>query len=170
MTIQPVLALPAGDEATWATRRIRDLLNQFRNNEGSYISPDYAEGDMPTPFDVAVAATRAENKEKHVKPARIVVMSVGTSLTDGYLDSEVPVRDNKGTLSLTDPPRADADLPINSVYWLIGRPGLISAGPVQATMREIPPTLRSTLIVAYCVVLPLLVVGIGGLVMYRRKR
>jgi hypothetical protein len=37
-------------------------------------------------------------------------------------------------------------------------------------MREIPPTLRTLLVAAYCVALPLLVVGIGGLVMYRRSR
>jgi len=170
VTIQPVLSFPGSDKSTWATRRIQDLLAQFRTSEGSYILPDYLAGDLPVPFDLAVAATKAEDKEKGIKPARIVVMTVGASLTNGYLDQEVPVRDSKGALSLADPPRANADLPTNSIYWLIGRPGLISSGPVQATMREIPPTLRTLLVAAYCVALPLLVVGIGGLVMYRRSR
>jgi hypothetical protein len=170
VTIQPVLTLPKTDKATWATRRIQDLLMQFRTSEGSYITPDYVAGDLPVPFDLAVAATKAADAEKNVKPTRIVVLSVGASLTNGYLDREVPVRDAKGTLSLDDPPRANADLAINSVYWLIGRPGLIAAGPVQATMREIPPTFKNVLIVAYCVALPLLVLGIGGFVLYRRTR
>ncbi len=143
---------------------------QFQTSEGSYISPDYAAGDLPVPFDLAVAATRAEDKENGIKPSRIVVMTVGASLTDGYLDREIPVRDAKGTLSLADPPRANADLPINSIYWLIGRQGLVASGPVQATMREIPPTLKTVLVIAYCVALPLIVLAVGGLVMYRRKR
>ena len=170
VTIQPVLSFPRGDKATWATRRIQDLLAQFRTSEGSYISPDYEAGDIPVPFDLAVAATKAEDKEKLVKPVRIVVMTVGASLSSGYMDQEVPQRDAKGTLSLADPPRANADLPVNSIYWLIGRQGLISSGPVQATMREIPPALRTMLVAGYCVLLPLLVVAIGGLVMYRRSR
>ncbi len=170
VTVQPVLSFPAADKSAWATRRIQDLLAQFRTSEGSYISPDYAAGDIPVPFNLAVAATRAEDKKEGTKPARIVVMTVGASLTSGYLDQEVPERDAKGALSLADPPRANADLPINSIYWLIGKQGLISSGPAQATMREIPPTLRTALVAAYCVVLPLLIVGIGGLVMYRRSR
>jgi len=97
-------------------------------------------------------------------------MTVGASLTDGYMDREVPVRDAKGTLSLADPPRANADLPINSIYWLIGRQGLVASGPVQATMREIPPMLKTGLMAAYCVVLPLIVLAAGGVVMYKRKR
>lgn len=170
VTIQPVLTVPATEKATWATRRIQDLLMQFRTSEGSYITPDYGAGDLPVPFDLAVAATKAENTEKNVKPTRIVVLSVAASLTDGYLDREVPVRDAKGTLSLDDPPRANADLPINSIYWLVGRPGLIAAGPARATIREIPPATKNLLIVAYCVVLPLVVLGIGGIVLYRRTR
>jgi hypothetical protein len=166
VTIQPVLSFPGADKAAWATRRIQDLLAQFRTNEGSYISPDYSAGDLPVPFNLAAAATKAEDKEKGIKPARIVVMTVGASLTSGYMDQEVPVRDAKGTLSLADPPRANADLPINSIYWLIGRQGLISSGPVQATMREIPKWLAY----CYCVLPPLLVAGIGGLVLYRRSR
>jgi len=170
VTIQPVLGFGEGEKSTWATQRIQDLLRQFQSTEGSYISPNYQAGDLPVPFDLAVAATKAEDKEKGIKPVRIVVMTVGASLSDGYMDREIPVRDAKGTLSLADPPRANADLPINSVYWLIGRQGLIASGPVQATMREIPPTLKTVLMGVYCVALPLIVLGIGGLVMYRRKR
>ncbi len=172
VTFQPVLVVPRGEKSTWAssTGRLEELGIQLQTGDGSYITPDYLAGDIPVPFDLAVAATKAENKEKGIKPARIVVMSVGTSLMDGYIKSRVEVLDTKGGTSYDDPPQANADLPINSIYWLIGRPGLISSGPVQATMREIPPTLRTLLVAAYCVALPLLVVGIGGLVMYRRSR
>lgn len=170
MTIESLLAIPPHWKSTWATRRIQDLLRQFQSVQGSYIWPDYAAGDLPAGFDVAVAATRAEDKDKKISPARIVVLGVGSSLMDGYLDREVAVRDTKGTISLTDPPRANADVVINSAYWLIGRQNLIASGPVQATMKEIPPGMKALLVVIYCGVLPALVVGIGSLVMLRRRR
>jgi len=172
VSFQPVLVVPRGEKATWASNsaRLDELGFQLQTGEGSYITPDYSAGDIPVPFDLAVAATRAEDKDKGIKPTRIVVMSVGTSLMDGYLKRRVEVHDAEGGTAYDDPPRANADLPINSIYWLIGRPGLISSGPVQATMREIPQTLRTVLVAAYCVLLPLLVVAIGGLVMYRRSR
>jgi hypothetical protein len=170
VNIQPVLTIPAEWKSTWATRRIQELLAQFQNAEGSYIWPDYQAGDLPAPFDVAVAATRAEDKAKGVSPARIVVLCEGQSLMDGYLDREVAVRDAKGTISLTDAPKADADLLINSAYWLIGRQNLIASGPVQATMKEIPPGLKLGLVLLYCGALPAVVLGIGGLVLLKRKR
>jgi len=185
--IEPLLSLPAHWKATWATRRIEELLQQFQSEEGSYIWPNYAAGDLPVPFDVAVAATRTDTKArpgaetrprdanaagdpKKVAAARIVVIGAGHSLMDGYLDREVAVRDTKGTISLTDPPRANADLLINSAYWLIGRQNLIAAGPALATMKEIPPGMKVLMIVIYCGVLPALVVGAGSLVMLRRRR
>jgi hypothetical protein len=170
VNVQSVLGVPADWKSTWATRRIQELLAQFQNGEGSYIWPIYEAGDMPAPFDVAVAATRAEDKAKGVSPARIVVLCEGQSLMDGYLDREVAVRDAKGTISLTDPPRADADLLLNSAYWLIGRQNLIASGPVQATMKEIPQGLKLGLVLLYCGALPAVVLGIGGLVLLKRKR
>jgi len=170
VTIESLLAIPSHWKSTWATRRIQELLRQFQSVEGSYIWPDYAAGDMPAGFDVAVAATRAEDEERKITPARIVVLGVGSSLMDGYLDREVAVRDTKGTISLSDPPRANADLVVNSAYWLIGRENLIASGPVQATMKEIPPGMKVLLVVIYCGVLPALVVGVGSLVMLKRRR
>ena len=170
VSIESLLAIPPHWKSTWATRRIQELLEQFQSIEGSYIWPNYAAGDLPAGFDVAAAATRAEDKERKITPARVVVLGVGSSLMDGYLDREVAVRDTKGTISLTDPPRANADLVINSAYWLIGRQNLIASGPVQATMKEIPPGMKVLLVVIYCGVLPALVVGIGSLVLLKRRR
>ena len=170
VTIESLLTIPPHWKSTWATRRIQELLRQFQSVEGSYIWPDYAAGDLPAGFDVAVAATRTEDKGKKITPARTVVLGVGSSLMDGYLNREVAVRDAKGTISLSDPPRANADLLINSAYWLIGRQNLIASGPVQATMKEIPPGLKVMLVVVYCVLLPALVGGIGGLVMLKRRK
>ena len=186
--IEPLLTVPDTWRSTWATSRIQELLAQFRAAEGSYIWPQYERGDLPVPFDVAVAATRTGGREEATttpasrpqdpdaadesgkRASRIVVLATSEGLMDGYVDREVAVRDAKGTISLTDPPRANADLLVNSAYWLIGREKLIAAGPALATMKEIPEGVRLAMIVVYCVVLPLVVAGAGGVVMLRRRR
>ncbi len=178
--ISPILGIPASWQSTWATRRIEDLLRQFQGSEGSYIWPDYEAGDLRAPFDVAVAATRSvESAEPEstqpaagpdVQPARLVVLGAGASLMDGYLSQDVAVREADGTISLRPPPRANADLLINSVYWLTGRETLIASGPVQATMKAIPPTAKIALAAVYCGLLPAAVIGIGLLVMFKRRR
>ncbi|MFA6135090.1 MAG: hypothetical protein WC869_13835 [Phycisphaerae bacterium] len=198
VTIQPVLGVPntTAWRGTWATRRLRELGAQL-NNPDSTISPDFAAGDMAPPLNVVVAAIRkgaatsrpasgpasaavatsmatttsapADLPEK--KPSRIVVMTVGASLLDGYLDKRVGQVDARGTLSLADAPRADADLVINSVYWLIGLERLIASGPVQIKpVAMISPTTMTILRVGYLIALPLVVALIGGLVMLIRRR
>jgi len=167
--IEPLLTVPANMKATWATSRIMELLEQFQSVEGSYIWPDYKAGDLPVPLDLAVAATRAADEKKKVNASRIVVLGVSSSFTDGYLDREVAVRDAKGTITLTDPPRANADLVINSVYWLIGRKNLIAPGPVQATMKEIPVGSNMLLTVLYCAIPSIVVLLVGGAIMIVRK-
>ena len=185
VTVWPLLTVPANWESTWATTRLKELISQFQTGEGSYIWPDYAAGDMRVPFDVAVAAVRGGQPTTRKtatssatttsapagKPARIVVMTTAASLVDGYLNQRVSQTDAKGTLTLTDPPWANADLVINSVYWLIGREQYIAAGPVQVK----PVALISPNVLAWvrglCLVgLPLVVAGIGGVVMLLRRR
>jgi len=168
--LEPLLSVPAHWQSTWATRRIQELLAQFRTAEGSYIWPDYLAGDIRVPFDLGVAATREAGADPNSAGTRIVVLSVGASLTDGYLDREVAVREAKGTISLTDPPRANGDFLVNSAYWLVGKQNLIASGPVQATMKEIPPAMKIALVLIYCGLLPVLVLGAGGVVMMRRRR
>ena len=198
VTIEPVLGVPASWRSTWATRRLEELQAQL-DTQGQYIWPDYQAGDIAPPFDVAVAAARRGPREAQaapspsrgtgtqpatasapssmpataaaVAPARIVVMTLGAGLVDGYLDQHVAQLDAAGGLSLTDPPRANADVVTNSVYWLIGREALIGAGPAQIRPVEmIKPTTMNLLRAGYLVGLPLAVVAIGMLVMLARRR
>jgi len=185
VTVWPLLTVPSNWESTWATTRLKELISQFQTGEGSYIWPDYGAGDMRVPFDVAVAATRGGQPTTRKtatssatttsapagKPARIVVMTTAASLVDGYLNQRVSQTDAKGTLTLNDPPWANADLVVNSVYWLIGRQQYIAAGPVQVK----PVALISPNVLAWvrglCLAgLPLVVAGIGGVVMLLRRR
>ncbi len=172
VAVDSLLTIPKGWETCWATRHIQELLRMFRNVEGSYIWPTYPpEGDdLRAGFDVAVAATRQKNAGKGIEPARIVVLGNASGLLDGYLDREIPLRDAKGTTSLSDPPRANAELLVNSAYWLIGKQDMIASGPVQAIMREIPAAAKVWLVLIYCGLLPAAVLCVGGIVLLIRRR
>jgi hypothetical protein len=180
VTVWPLLTVPSNWRSTWATNRLKELVSQFQTREGSYIWPDYPAGDIAAPFDVAVAADRSGESAASSpatasapagKRARIVVMTLGAALIDGYLDQRVGQLDSKGTLSLADPPLADADVVVNSVYWLIGRERYIAAGPVQVKPVELISTNALAWIRWLCLAgLPLAVATIGGAVMLVRRR
>lgn len=198
VTVRPLLTVPANWRSTWATNRLKELVGQFQTGEGGYIWPDYPAGDVAAPFDVAVAAERsgegsaprkvaagspapaakepatsqaASASAPSGRPARIVVMTLGAGLVDGYLDQQVRQLDSKGTLSLADPPRANADVVVNSVYWLIGRERYIAAGPAQVKPVELISPQALAWIRGLCLTgLPLAVAAIGGVVMLVRRR
>jgi len=165
--IQPILTVDASAKETWATEDRKRIEMQLYTKSQSYISPQKNKDIMP-PFDIAVAGVR--EKTPGTSPTRIVVLTMGASFIDRYLNGPVPqIEDN--TLRMTDPPRADADVVINSVYWTIGNEDYIAAGPAQfPPIRMISPQMRTALWVILAVALPLVVLAIGGVVMLFRKR
>ncbi|MCJ7544403.1 MAG: phage scaffolding protein, partial [Phycisphaerae bacterium] len=58
VSVEPVLQVPSDWQSTWATERLVDLQTQLETQNAA-IRPDYAAGDLATPFAVAVAATRS---------------------------------------------------------------------------------------------------------------
>lgn len=77
------------------------------------------------PFDVMLTAQR---KEGDKSKGQIAVLSFGASLRDDYLDN--PVVAEGANLRFDPPPTEEADLFINTVYWLGGHPEWIARGPV----------------------------------------
>jgi len=166
--VEPLLTVPANETATWATRRFQQLVEQFSESRDSQVSPDYEVGDIAVPFDVAVAAIRSEADDR--PGARIIVLPMAASFLDGYLDGEVPSLAGGG-LTMTDPPRANADVAVNSVYWLIGKTDWIASGPVRVKpVALISPTASVVLWVLCVICIPLVVLAIGGTVMLLRRR
>ena len=177
--VEPLLIMPPSPGgAMWVTTNIVDLLERLQRREGliepSFGTDDEPGIDMPIPrggLPVAVAATRrpagaADRKQ----PVRIVVLAMADSLVDGYIDVEV-TSDQGGAMVVGEPPRANADVVINGVYWLVGRDQQIAAPahvgqPIQAVSE---PT-RMALWVICVVVAPLLVAGLGAVVMVVRRR
>jgi len=169
VTVRKLLSVPESWSNTWATRRLDELAAQFRTEEGSFISPDYAAGDLPVPLDVAVAATRAGGEQ--AQPSRIVVLGLAAGLTDGYLDQRVASLNPDGSLTLSDPPRANADVVINSLYWLVGLERYIARGPAQIKpVAMIPAAVMWTLKLTYLAGLPAAVLVLGAVVLLVRRR
>ncbi len=165
--LEPLLKVPAAYSGnTWATNDIRSLIESVMEGQGSTFSPDYEGGDTRPPFAVAMAAVREGDN-----PARIVVLGCGASLTDTHLDQPAIRFDSGGNLARTDPPGGNAEVVINSVYWLIGRQRYIASGPAQIRPIEmIDSGTQNALQVACLLGLPLIVLAVGGLVMFFRRK
>ena len=118
-------------------------------------------------MEAALPKVFAESRA--AKPARIVVLGMGPSFFDGYMNEGVPRLTGKG-FSFDPPPRADADLIVSSVYWLSGNKEYIAAGPAIVKPVNVSRWARIAL-GALCVIgLPLVVLAAGGGVMIMRRR
>ena len=169
--IHPLLEIPDTMTNVWGSGNVIRLFQQIENSPGSPIAPNYDQGDLKVPLMLAVAAARSGQKEQNIAASRIVVLGLGAGLKDRYLNSPIPVLTAKGGLDTKPPPRANADLVVNSAYWLVGLERYIAAGPVSiAPVREMSPAVRSS-IWAFCVVLlPLGILAVGCVIMMMRKR
>jgi hypothetical protein len=60
-------------------------------------------------------------------------MGNGLSFIDNYLSRPVMnLQNKKGAILTSDPPPTEnVDLVLNSLFWLVGHPGMIAAGPAQ---------------------------------------
>ena len=177
VSAQPLLVMPPSPNTMWVTTDVISLYDRIRRKEGliepMFGTEDEPGADMTIPrdgFPVAMAATWQGPKASARQPVRIVVLGLAESLLDGFIDAEV-ASNRRGALVVGEPPRANADLVINSIYWLVGRDRQIAASaqvgqPIQAVSESVHMTLW-----ALCVVVaPLLVAGFGVVVMVLRRR
>ena len=173
---QALLRVPEGQRTVWATKeRVEDLVQEVRSQGGGFITPEYGtveDGkDLEPPMDVAVAAARQKDPARQTESVRLVVLGVGGSMPDWYVGSQVPELDPEGGISFSDPPSADLDLVVNSVHWAVGSERYIPPGPVRVrTVSPMSSGALTTLWVMCVVVLPVLVLGTGGVVLYLRRR
>jgi len=171
--IEPLLTIGYEQRGIFATARIRELAQEFYAGQAGVIRPDFSaepQNDLRPPLDLAVAASRVEDKATGRKPSRVVVLTVGISLMDAYLERRVEARSSRGTISLTDRPTMNTDLVVNSAYWLIGLEDRIAAGPAQVKPVNIQSHTRTLLLVVFAIGLPLVVLVAGGCVMLVRSR
>jgi hypothetical protein len=169
VSVSPLLTLPETSTNVWASRNPEALFENVRMR-GNEVSPDYAGGDLKVPLTVALAASRNPVQDAQPAPARIVVMGMAIGLMDEYVNSSI-LGLTEGTVQTYDPPRANPDLIVNSVYWLIGKERFIASGPARIEpVRDMSRATRATLWIVCVIVLPVAVLGAGGIVMLLRSR
>ena len=165
--VQTVLEVPYYWSDTWASKELEAILQKLQPGEEGLISP--LPGDVLPPFSVGVAATRAGSDA--VKPARIAVLATAASLNYRYLEGPLLVLSEKRGWQFLEPAKSNADVVINSVYWLIGKQQYIAAGPVEVT--PVARMDKATQIVIQAIFvggLPALVLVAGAVVLLVRKR
>jgi hypothetical protein len=167
--IQPILVVGKDMTNIWASADLQALAAEVNLARGNLISPHYDKGDLKVPLTLALAATRPGDKSRCVMPARLVVMGLGGGLVDWYLTS--PVRSIEAGYRTTAPPRANAELVVNSAYWLIGRERLIAAGPVRIKPVESISATTQAILWAGCVLaLPAAMLIVGAMIALVRRR
>jgi len=176
VTIAPLLTI-GGDLANiWATRvQIGELVEAIRSGGGlikpSYGQPGSDDGDLRTPMDLAVAATRTADPESSRSESKIVVLTVGGSMLDWYVSRPIGVADGKGGFSFDKPPTINTTLVVNSLYWLTDKSDYIAAGPGSVkTIGTIDKGTETVLKVLCLAGFPLIILVAGGVVMFFRRR
>jgi len=150
---------------------IGQLVEAIRAGRG-LIRPAYgADGDVPVPMDLAVAATRKADEETGRPKGRIVVMSVGASMQDWYVTRPIGVSDGKGGFSFDEPPKINTTLVVNSLYWMTDKADYIAAGPgSNKTIGMVDDETEVALKVMSLAGFPLAVLILGAVVMFLRRR
>ena len=169
VTIEPLLTVPGAVTNVWGTKvQIRKLAEAIREG-GGLISP--VAGDVMAPMHLAMAATRKEDPEAGRQESKIVAMTVGASMLDWYVTRPIGVSDGKGGFSFDKPPVLNTTLVVNSLYWLTDKVDYIAAGPATGkTIGVIDEGTETALKVISLAGIPLIVLAIGSIVMFFRKR
>ena len=163
--IKDILAVHKGRNEMWGISDIRAFFEKLEREEP--LEADTDSGDLIPPFAVAVEA----NKQVGSEQARIVVLAVGESFTDHYLQNPIYNIGADGTPVREPPPAADVDLLINSVYHLSGKDEYIGAGP--SIIEPIGQIASGTMLgvkIIFGLAWPALMFAVGIVVMIVRKR
>jgi hypothetical protein len=169
--VDSLLEIPSERTDYWGAGDIAALVMKIRDQQEGLVRPDFSSGDIRPPMSLAVAATRNGDVEPTRSPSRIVVLGVGRSMSDGYIDTPVVKLDAQGGIRMDEPPRANADLVVNSVYWLTGHERLIASGPAKVKpIRNISAVAEKTLQAVCLGGLPLMVCVLGVVVLFIRRR
>ncbi|MDD4888590.1 MAG: hypothetical protein PHU85_01575 [Phycisphaerae bacterium] len=159
-----LLEVPRSDRSTFATRDIMNLQNQIENQPQAVIRR--GDKDMAPPLCVMAEASRTTDKGGK---ARVIVFAAGQSLLDGYVDSPVARLSEEEGLRLDPPPDANPEILVDSVYYLAGQKDWIAAGPVAFPPINVPDKRLLPIQIMVIGVWPLLVLLVGGLVIYLRR-
>jgi len=169
--IAPILVVPSHRRDMWFSNRAQALEEQVYQAEGVYVAPGpdallpwQRPADDPVP--VAVKATRAFDD----RDVSVVVLGVGMSYIDPFLNTRVPRLEGREILGSDPPSIGDVDLVINSVYHLTGRDEFIGAGPTVIQPIKIGQGALSAVKIIFGIAWPAALLALGVVVMVFRRR
>jgi hypothetical protein len=163
VTLASILEIPKDSNEFWAEQDILRIIRSLRSAEGGSFTR--SQDALVPPLTLAMAGENSKTRSK------VVVLGSGMSLRDDYLGQRVMrIEGNQSRLRTDPPPTENADLFVNSVYWLSGNEGLIAAGPAE--MPVVPPIdqgkRNSLWLITFGWALAVLLAG-GAVMMARRK-
>jgi hypothetical protein len=167
-TVDDILIVPQGVTNVWASASADKLQEDLFTGKARGIAPDPnpPANDLLAPMAVAVQA----QKKIEGKDVSIVVLGMGMSFIDQYLSQGVPRIVGGKRIDTEDPPTADADVVVNSVYHLIGKDEYIGAGPTLVEPIDIAPPAMVIVKAALGIMYPLVFLATGIAVMLMRRR
>jgi hypothetical protein len=191
VTLTPILRVPTSVKDLWAEsnegiRRISNILREgerrglFTKDPGTSLEPPFTvillatqKSESPATEPAATKPADAGANQEQKLENRALVMGTGGSLADYFLMRRVPRFEGEGKRArfLTDPPPMEnAELFVNSVYYLSGQPEMIAAGPAEVPL--VPPlepgTKRNVFVIT--AVWAFAVLALGGVVMLVRRK
>ncbi|MHC4798768.1 MAG: hypothetical protein ACYTF1_19200, partial [Planctomycetota bacterium] len=167
ITVDTILELPLTKHNIWAENGegITRIFTELRSGKynGAFIKNQSTAWDPP--FSVILSAANSKTGGK------IVVMGTGISLAEFYIQNRVPRFEGDRSKLVTDPPpRENLDLFLNTLYSLSDKEELIAAGPASVRLIEPIANKAQRTLWLTSATWSLLVVVVGGLVLFVRRK
>jgi len=157
---------PGRQSLLWASASPMELSNRIEYGRTSGVEPSTEKADILPPFPLVVEATKTIDG----KTARVMVLGVGLSYSDDVLRAPIWRARGPDRASAEPPPTGNVDLIVNGVYHLVGKDEYIGAGPAIVQPIEIEPRTMTFVQIVFGLVWPALMLMVGGLVMFIRRR
>lgn len=161
---EPVLTVPSGDEFVGAD--VRDLIKIINEiaNPSANGTVQRSNSLLKSPFTIMLAARNEQTK------AQAVIFSGGRSITDSVIARPI-IKQVNGRIVSEAAPITNAELMVNSLFWLLGENKLIASGPPAApSIKSIEPERMTVLRALVYGLWPAAILLPGLLIWFARRR
>lgn len=166
VSVEPILVVPGRSEE-YVGADVQDLIqiiNEVMNPSADGVVPRSSRLLKP-PFVLMAAARNDATK------SAAVIFGGGRSVSDAIISRPVPRQDKSGRIVAEPPPVTNAELLMNSLFWLLGQDKLIASGPPAApTIRTIDADWMNFLRVLSYGLWPAAVFAPGLFIFFARRR
>ena len=162
VTYKTILEVAAGDRGYWAAKDVRTLVRQLQT---LHVVKFNQEGDKKPPLTLMIEARQTAPGKR----GAVIVFPAGRSFLDNYLTVGPPQLTGEGGMTFDPPPDVNPEIMIDSIYHLAGQDRWIATAPASEPPINVPENRVTAVQVGVVGVLPLLVLLIGGSVIWLRR-